>query len=92
MLKTLSMLNKRHFSTALKVQPYFNLTHMIKELKAGYEKLSNDDLRIINEKGGNRVRTGGRIVGRRKASKDLVFLDLQSNGEQIQVMLDHTKL
>jgi len=80
MLKTLSILNKRHFSTALKVQPYFNLTHMIKELKGSYEKLSNDDLRIINEKG-DRVKTGGRIVGRRKASKDLLFLDLQSNGE-----------
>ena len=38
------------------------------------------------------VRTGGRIIGRRKASKDLVFLDLQSNGDVIQVMLDHTKL
>ncbi len=38
------------------------------------------------------MRTGGRIIGRRKASKDLVFLDLQSNGDVIQVMLDHAKL
>jgi lysyl-tRNA synthetase class II len=38
------------------------------------------------------VRSGGRIVGRRKVSKDLLFLDVQSNGEQLQFMLDHVKL
>ena len=85
MMKTLKMLqtgSKRHFSSSLKIQPYFNLSHMITEIKGNYEKLSSDDLRIIHEKG-DKVKTGGRIIGRRKASKDLMFLDLQSNGQQI---------
>lgn len=61
---------------------------MIKEIKGKYGELSREDL----QSGGEYVRTGGRIIGRRKASKDLIFLDLQSNGDVIQVMLDHTKL
>lgn len=71
---------------------------MIREIRDKYEKMSNDELRVVAERlsnitnGNERVRTGGRIIGRRKASKDLLFLDLQSNGENIQVMLDHTKL
>lgn len=55
-------------------------------------EMSNDELRAVAERPQERVRTGGRIIGRRKASKDLLFLDLQSNGETIQVMIDHTKL
>jgi hypothetical protein len=31
-------------------------------------------------------------IGRRKASKALLFLDLQSNGETIQIMLDTTQM
>ena len=33
--------------------------------------------------------TGGRIIGRRKAGSELIFLDLESNGEQLQIMLDN---
>jgi lysyl-tRNA synthetase class 2 len=76
----------------LPVQPYFSLSHMIREIKDRYEKLSKEELAAIGSVPEGRVRTGGRIVGRRKASKDLLFLDLQSNGESIQVMLNHTKL
>ena len=62
---------------------------MIREIRDKYEKMSNDELRVVAERlsnitnGNERVRTGGRIIGRRKASKDLLFLDLQSNGENI---------
>ena len=65
---------------------------MIREIKDRYEKLSKEELGTIGSVPEGRVRTGGRIVGRRKASKDLLFLDLQSNGESIQVMLNHTQL
>lgn len=37
----------------------------------------------VLREGAQAVRSGGRIVGRRKVSKDLLFLDLQSNGEQL---------
>ena len=70
-------------ATKLPVQPYFSLSHMIREIRDKYERMSNDELRVVAERPAERVRTGGRIVGRRKASKDLLFLDLQSNGETI---------
>ena len=34
----------------------------------------------------------GRIIGRRKASANLLFLDLESNGHRLQVMVDGQKL
>ena len=39
-----------------------------------------------------RVDVAGRIIGRRKASANLLFLDLESNGETLQVMVDNSKL
>jgi len=36
------------------------------------------------------ISTGGRIIGRRKASSKLMFLDLESNGTKLQIMLDQT--
>jgi hypothetical protein len=49
---------------------------MIKEIRDKYERMSNDELQVVAERPAERVRTGGRIVGRRKASLDLLFLDL----------------
>lgn len=34
------------------------------------------------------LKTGGRIIGKRKASSSLLFLDLESNGSKVQVMLE----
>jgi len=45
---------------------------MIKEIKGQFGQMSKEDLKNC----GAKVRTGGRIIGRRKASKDLMFLDL----------------
>lgn len=85
-------MNPKVTVSKLPVQLYFSLSHMIREIKDRYEKLSKEELGAIGSVPEGRLRTGGRIVGRRKASKDLLFLDLQSNGEIIQVMLNHTKL
>lgn len=79
------------------MQPYFALTHMIHQIKELYLAASTDQLQLIerevqSKKGEHCVKTGGRIIGRRKVSKDLLFLDIQSNGNQLQVMLDHVKL
>ena len=38
------------------------------------------------------VSLSGRIIGRRKASSSLMFLDLESNGENIQILINKTKL
>ena len=38
------------------------------------------------------IKTGGRIIGRRKAGSGLMFLDLESNGNTVQVMLDQNNL
>ena len=38
------------------------------------------------------MQLSGRIIGRRKASTNLLFLDLESNGETVQVMVDSAKL
>ena len=78
------MMSSLVLKSKIPIQPYFSLTHMIKEIKSLYGK-AEEQKQVT-------VKTGGRIVGRRKASKDLIFLDIQSNGEQIQIMLDHVKL
>ena len=38
------------------------------------------------------IKTGGRIIGKRKASGSLIFLDLESSGETLQIMLDASKV
>ena len=40
----------------------------------------------------SKVSLSGRIIGRRKASSGLMFLDLESNGENIQILINKTKL
>lgn len=40
----------------------------------------------------NKVSVGGRIIGRRKASSSLLFVDLESNGQTIQVMFDQSQV
>jgi len=68
----------------LEIEPYFALSDSIPGIKAKYQAVD-----LFKDAS---VRTGGRIVGRRKASKDLMFLDLQSDGHLIQVMLDHLQM
>ena len=63
----------RRFST---FKPYFKLSHSMPEIKA----LALDS--------NTSVETAGRIIGRRKASGSLLFLDIESNGETLQVMLN----
>ncbi len=38
-----------------------------------------------------RERVAGRVVGKRKSSKNLMFFDLASNGRSVQVMLDSAR-
>ena len=33
-------------------------------------------------------KTAGRVIGKRKSSKDLLFFDLSSHGRTLQVMLE----
>ncbi|CDW91661.1 lysyl-trna synthetase [Stylonychia lemnae] len=70
------------------VSPYFALSHSIIEIQNQYSQidLTNEHFKTVN------IQTGGRIIGRRKASGNLLFLDLQSNGNNIQIMLDSSKM
>lgn len=72
----------------LPIQPYYNLSDSIKTIKTNYndKDLTSEHFQDLV------IKTGGRIIGRRKVSKELLFLDLQSNGETIQIMIDHAKL
>ena len=38
------------------------------------------------------MKTGGRIIGRRKASSGLMFLDIESNNQNIQVMVNSKRV
>jgi lysyl-tRNA synthetase class II len=76
------MISRRGF--AVKLSPYFAVTHSIKDVVTAHAH--RDDLPDHKVS----LATGGRIIGRRKASKELMFLDLESNGAKVQVMLDHT--
>lgn len=69
-----------HFRRFTTMKPYFRLTHSIPEIKA----LSLDT--------NNCVETAGRIIGRRKASGSLLFVDVESNGETLQVMFNQNKM
>ena len=58
----------RHFSS---VAPYFRLSHSIPEIKQLYQGVADiEQCKNVN------INTGGRIIGKRKASKNLVFLDV----------------
>jgi hypothetical protein len=59
-------------SIKIPVQPYFTISHIIKDIKSQFKDkdLSSTSFKEI------KIRTGGRIIGRRKASKDLIFLDI----------------
>ena len=72
----------RRFSSKLPIVPYFAPTDSIAAINRKFAAL--ESLADLKEE----VRAGGRIIGRRKASSSLLFLDLESNGSSIQVMLD----
>ena len=38
------------------------------------------------------VKVSGRIIGRRKASSSLLFVDLEADGHTLQVMVDNKRL
>ena len=75
MLSTL-LQQKKRFSSYV-VSPYFATTKSIQELKLNFEHKDLAGTESISEK------IGGRIIGRRKASKSLLFLDLSSNGSNV---------
>ena len=76
----------RRMFGGLAISPYFGVNSTIAEIKAKHAMRSDlPDERV-------ELRTGGRIIGRRKASSSLMFLDLESNGSTIQVMLEQKTL
>ena len=76
------LLVRRLFSSKLPIAPYFAPTDSIAQINKKYAELQSlADLKV-------EVRAGGRITGRRKASSSLLFLDMESNGSSLQVMLD----
>lgn len=38
------------------------------------------------------MKVAGRVVGKRKASSSLIFLDIESNGDRLQVVLNERNL
>jgi lysyl-tRNA synthetase class 2 len=70
----------------LPIKPYFAVSHSITQvLKAHKDRIDLPDSSTT-------LKFGGRIAGRRKASQGLIFLDLESNGTQLQVMLDQAQM
>ena len=65
---------------------YFRPSDTIKRVKQSHSE--RKDLPDENAK----VSLGGRIIGRRKASSSLLFVDLESNGDTVQLMFDQTKV
>lgn len=64
----------RQFATGLrspKIVPYFCPTHSLEKLKSQKEHFLSKP---------QDVKVGGRIIGKRKASKSLLFLDIESSG------------
>lgn len=59
-----------------RIVPYFCPTHSINQLVKAKDKML---------KAPQAVKIGGRIIGKRKAGKKLMFLDLESGGTQMQV-------
>lgn len=55
-----------------KIEPYFALSHSIIDIKQTFQ---DQDLTSDTFKS-QLIKTGGRIIGRRKASKNLIFLDI----------------
>jgi lysyl-tRNA synthetase class II len=66
----------------LPTKPYFAVNHSLTEVMSKHSK--RDDLPDSKVE----LKTGGRIIGRRKAGSGLMFLDLESNGTQVQIMLE----
>ena len=67
-------------------RPYFKPRDTIQRVKQYYGE--RQDLPDLEAK----VSVGGRIIGRRKASSSLLFVDLESNGHTVQVMFDQAKV
>jgi lysyl-tRNA synthetase class II len=86
----------RPFSSGIKISPYFSLSAGINDIKLKYASEATTSYALETEtelfNQGSQVKTGGRIIGRRKASSGLMFLDIESNGETMQVMLNKTRL
>jgi hypothetical protein len=68
---------RRCFSKKLEITPYFAITDSIEKINFKYRQ--RGDLPDASVQ----VKCGGRIIGRRKASGTLMFLDLESNGSQV---------
>ena len=68
------------------IQPYWGVNCTIQEVVAKHS------LRADLPDTKDEIKTGGRIIGRRKAGSGLMFLDLESNGNTVQVMLDQQNL
>ena len=66
----------------LKIKPYWKPRDTISSVV--FDHSQREDLPDSQQK----LSVGGRIIGRRKASSSLLFVDLESNGKTIQVMLD----
>jgi hypothetical protein len=67
----------RQFSSKLPIAPYFAPTDSIAAINKKFGSLESlSDLKV-------EVRAGGRIIGRRKASSSLMFLDMESNGSSM---------
>ena len=72
----------RHLELLIEKQSYFKPRDTIQRVKQSFGE--RKDLPDLEAK----VSVGGRIVGRRKASGSLLFVDLESNGHTVQVMFD----
>jgi lysyl-tRNA synthetase class II len=70
----LKLPNKRWFSSSI-FSSYFKLSHSINEITSTYSHkvLNSENQTQFKEV---EINTGGRIIGRRKASKSLMFLDI----------------
>jgi len=81
-------MSRKLFSTTVRkglpVSPHFAITDSVSQIKERYSSKIGDSLAVL--------KTGGRVIGRRKASKNLIFLDVSSNGSSVQVMLDKAKI
>lgn len=74
------MLNftRRFSSNKLGNSPYFAITESIEKFNLKYKHRDN-----LLPDPSVQAKLGGRIIGRRKASATLIFLDLESNGSKV---------
>jgi lysyl-tRNA synthetase class II len=84
---------RRGFAT---VSPYFSLSASIPQIKSSHQQNATSSYATDADTEAFHsapvVKTGGRIIGRRKASSGLMFLDLESNNQNIQVMVNSKRV